>query len=142
MGNYQKYLNTMNIKKPKLVMLGFLFLLLGAASSFADVTLDTSKLEGQWKMSDKPIWVDINFTEEVGQGQIIRHKNDPSAVGKLLLSSIVKGSDKNFWNGFIYVPQLSRVHPMKLSLVGSQEINIKVKVGFIKKTVILYRVND
>ena len=142
MGNYQKYLNTMNIKKPKLVMLGFLFLLLGAASSFSDVTLDTSKLEGQWKMSDKPIWVDINFTEEVGQGQIIRHENDPSAVGKLLLSSIVKGSDKNFWNGFIYVPQLSRVHPMKLSLVGSQEINIKVKVGFIKKTVILYRVND
>ena len=142
MGNYQKYLNTMNIKKPKLVMLGFLFLLLGAASSFADVTLDTSKLEGQWKMSDKPIWVDINFTEEVGQGQIIRHENDPSAVGKLLLSNIVKGSDKNFWNGFIYVPQLSRIHPMKLSLIGSQEINIRVKVGFIKKTVILYRVND
>ncbi|MFL2494834.1 MAG: hypothetical protein ACJ0RL_04320 [Porticoccaceae bacterium] len=142
MGNYQKYLNIMHIQKPKLVMLGFLFLLLGAASSFADVPLDTSKLEGQWKMSDKPIWVDINFTEEVGQGQIIRHENDPSAVGKLLLSNIVKGSDKNFWNGFIYVPQLSRIHPMKLSLIGSQEINIRVKVGFIKKTVILYRVND
>ena len=142
MGNYQKYLNIMHIQKPKLVMLGFLFLLLGAASSFADVTLDTSKLEGQWKMSDKPIWVDINFTEEVGQGQIIRHENDPSAVGKLLLSNIVKDSDKNFWDGFIYVPQLSRIHPMKLSHIDSQEINIKVKVGFIKKTVILYRVND
>ena len=142
MENRQKYLNTMQIQKPKLVMLGFLYLLLGAESSFADVTLDTSKLEGQWKMSDKPIWVDINFTEEVGQGQIIRHENDPSAVGKLLLSNIVKGSDKNFWNGFIYVPQLSRIHPMKLSLIGSQEINIRVKVGFIKKTVILYRVND
>ena len=142
MGNYQKYLNTMNIKKPKLVMLGFLFLLLGAASSFADDTLDTSKLEGQRKMSDTPIWVDINFTEEGGQGQIIRHENDPSAVGKLLLSSIVKDSDKNFWDGFIYVPQLSRIHPMKLSHIDSQEINIRVKVGFIKKTVILYRVND
>ena len=142
MENRQKYLNTMQIQKPKLVTLGFFFFLLGAAYSFADVPLDTSKLEGQWKMSDKPIWVDINFTEEVGQGQIIRHENDPSAVGKLLLSSIVKSSDKNFWNGFIYVPQLSRVHPMKLSLVGSQEINIRVKVGFIKKTVILCRVND
>jgi uncharacterized protein (DUF2147 family) len=142
MENFQKYLDTMQIQKPKLVTLGFLFLLLGAARSFADVPLDTSKLEGQWKMSDKPIWVDINFTEEVGQGQIIRHENDPSAVGKLLLSSIVKDSDKNFWNGFIYVPQLSRIHPMKLSHIDSQEINIRVKVGFIKKTVILHRVND
>jgi hypothetical protein len=142
MENFQKYLDTMQIQKPKLVTLGFLFLLLGAACSFADVPLDNSKLEGQWKMSDKPIWVDISFTEEVGQGQIIRHENDPSAVGKLLLSSIVNNSVKNFWNGFIYVPQLSRIHPMKLSHIDSQEINIRVKVGFIKKTVILYRVND
>jgi hypothetical protein len=142
MENFQKYLDTMQIQKPKLVTLGFLFLLLGAACSFADVPLDNSKLEGQWKMSDKPIWVDISFTEEVGQGQIIRHENDPLAVGKLLLSNIVKDSDKNFWNGFIYVPQLSRIHPMKLSHIDYQEINIRVKVGFIKKTVILYRVND
>ena len=142
MENFQKYLDTMQIQKPKLVTLGLLFLLLGAACSFADVPLDTSKLEGQWKMSDKPIWVDISFTEEVGQGQIIRHENDPLAVGKLLLSNIVKDSDKNFWNGFIYVPQLSRIHPMKLSHIDSQEINIRVKVGFIKKTVILNRVND
>ena len=142
MENFQKYLDTMQIQKPKFVTLGLLFLLLGAACSVADFPLDNSKLEGQWKMSDKPIWVDISFTEEVGQGQIIRHENDPSAVGKLLLSSIVKDSDKNFWNGFIYVPQLSRIHPMKLSHIDSQEINIRVKVGFIKKTVILYRVND
>ena len=142
MENFQKYLDTMQIQKPKLVTLGLLFLLLGAACSFADVPLDNSKLEGQWKMSDKPIWVDISFTEEVGQGQIIRHENDPSAVGKLLLSNVVKDSDKNFWNGFIYVPQLSRIHPMKLSHIDSQEINIRVKVGFIKKTVVLYRVND
>ena len=142
METFQKYLNTMQIQKPKLVTLGFFFFLLGAAYSFADVPLDNSKLEGQWKMSDKPIWVDISFTEEVGQGQIIRHENDPSAVGKLLLSSVVKDSDKNFWNGFIYVPQLSRIHPMKLSHIDSQEINIRVKVGFIKKTVILHRVND
>ena len=132
----------MQIQKPKFVTLGLLFLLLGAACSFADVPLDNSKLEGQWKMSDKPIWVDISFTEEVGQGQIIRHENDPLAVGKLLLSNIVKNSDKNFWNGSIYVPQLSRIHPMKLSHIDSQEINIRVKVGFIKKTVILNRVND
>ena len=142
MENFQKYLDTMQIQKPKFVTLGLLFLLLGAACSFADVPLDNSKLEGQWKMSDKPIWVVISFTEEVGQGQIIRHENDPSAVGKLLLSSIVNNSVKNFWNGFIYVPQLSRIHPMKLSHIDSQEINIRVKFGFIKKTVILHRVND
>ena len=142
METFQKYLDTMQIQKPKFVTLGLLFLLLGAACSFADVPLDNSKLEGQWKMSDKPIWVDISFTEEVGQGQIIRHENDPLAVEKLLLSNIVKDSDKNFWNGFIYVPQLSRIHPMKLSHIDSQEINIRVKVGFIKKTVILYRVDD
>ena len=142
METFQKYFNTMQIQKPKLVTLGFFFFLLGAANSFADFSVDTSKLAGQWKMSDKPIWVEMSFIEGVGQGQIIRHENDPLAVGKLLLSNIVKDSDKNFWNGFIYVPQLSRIHPMKLSHIDSQEINIRVKVGFIKKTVILNRVND
>jgi len=141
MENCQKYLKNLQIQRLKLVTLGFLFLLSGAVSSFADAPLNTSKLKGQWKMGDKPIWVDINFIDEVGQGQIIKHENDPLAVGKLLLSNIVKNSGTNFWSGFIYVPQLSRTHPMKLVLVDDKQINVKVKVGFIKKTVSFVKVD-
>ena len=133
--------NTMKIQKPKLLMLGFLLLLLGAANSPADMSLDTSKLEGQWKMSDKPILIEIKFSLDIGQGKIIAHDNDPSAVGKLLLSDIVKDSDHELWDGFIYVPQLSRTHPMKLVLVDDQRINVKVKVGFIRKTVTFLKVD-
>jgi uncharacterized protein (DUF2147 family) len=131
----------MKIQKPKLLMLGFLLLLLGAANSPADMSLDTSKLEGQWKMSDKPILIEIKFSLDIGQGKIIAHDNDPSAVGKLLLSDIVKDSDHELWDGFIYVPQLSRTHPMKLVLVDDQRINVKVKVGFIRKTVTFLKVD-
>ena len=133
--------NTMKIQKPKLLMLGFLLLLLGAANSPADMSLDTSKLEGQWKMSDKPILIEIKFSSDIGQGKIIAHDNDPSAVGKMLLSDIVKDSDHELWDGFIYVPQLSRTHPMKLVLVDDQRINVKVKVGFIRKNVIFLKVD-
>ena len=133
--------NTMKIQKPKLLMLGFLLLLLGAANSPADMSLDTSKLEGQWKMSDKPILIEIKFSLDIGQGKIIAHDNDPSVVGKLLLSDIVKDSDHELWDGFIYVPQLSRTHPMKLVLVDDQRINVKVKVGFIRKTVTFLKVD-
>ena len=133
--------NTMKIQKPKLLTLGFLLLLLGAANSPADMSLDTSKLEGQWKMSDKPILIEIKFSLDVGQGKIIAHDNDPSAVGKMLLSDIVKDSDHELWDGFIYVPQLSRTHPMKLVLVDDQRINVKVKVGFIRKNVIFLKVD-
>ena len=133
--------NTMKIQKPKLLMLGFLLLLLGAANSPADMSLDTSKLEGQWKMSDKPILIEIKFSLDVGQGKIIAHDNDSSAVGKLLLSDIVKDSDHELWDGFIYVPQLSRTHPMKLVLVDDQRINVKVRVGFIRKTVTFLKVD-
>lgn len=133
--------NTMKIQKPKLLMLGFLLLLLGAANSPADMSLETSKLEGQWKMSDKPILIEIKFSLDIGQGKIIAHDNDPSVVGKLLLSDIVKDSDHELWDGFIYVPQLSRTHPMKLVLVDDQRINVKVKVGFIRKTVTFLKVD-
>jgi uncharacterized protein (DUF2147 family) len=122
-------------------MLGFLLLLLGAANSPADMSLETSKLEGQWKMSDKPILIEIKFSLDIGQGKIIAHDNDPSVVGKLLLSDIVKDSDHELWDGFIYVPQLSRTHPMKLVLVDDQRINVKVKVGFIRKTVTFLKVD-
>jgi uncharacterized protein (DUF2147 family) len=131
----------MKIQKPKLLMLGFLLLLLGTANSPADMSLDTSKLEGQWKMSDKPILIEIKFSLDIGQGKIIAHDNDPSVVGKLLLSDIVKDSDHELWDGFIYVPQLSRTHPMKLVLVDDQRINVKVKVGFIRKTVTFLKVD-
>jgi uncharacterized protein (DUF2147 family) len=131
----------MKIQKPKLLMLGFLLLLLGAANSPADMSLETSKLEGQWKMSDKPILIEIKFSLDIGQGKIIVHDNDPSVVGKLLLSDIVKDSDHELWDGFIYVPQLSRTHPMKLVLVDDQRINVKVKVGFIRKTVTFLKVD-
>jgi hypothetical protein len=131
----------MKIQKPKLLMLGFLLLLLGAANSPADMSLETSKLEGQWKMSDKPILIEIKFSLDIGQGKIIAHDNDPSVVGKLLLSDIVKDSDHELWDGFIYVPQLSRTHPMKLVLVDDQRINVKVKVGFIRKTVTFLKVD-
>ena len=133
--------NTMKIQKPKLLMLGFLLLVICAPNSPADMSLDTSKLEGQWKMSDKPILIEIKFSLDVGQGKIIAHDNDSSAVGKLLLSDIVKDSDHELWDGFIYVPQLSRTHPMKLVLVDDQRINVKVRVGFIRKTVTFLKVD-
>ena len=124
--------------------LQFMFVILTLMIAIKDVVADEGfnslDFEGKWKLSDKPVWIDIDFVENLGAGKIYRHDEKASAVGQLLLSEITLDVGQSSGLGFIYVPQLGRNHPMKLKLSSPNSIEVKVKVGFIRKTVTLLRV--
>jgi len=52
-------------------------LLLSVRALSADDILDSTALEGQWKLSDKPVWIEISFDQDRGAGQIYRNDKKP-----------------------------------------------------------------
>ena len=102
---------------------------------------NSTALQGQWKLSDKPVWIEISFVQNRGAGQIYRNDKKPSAVGQLLFSEISQNDNKNC-EGLIYVPQLGRNHPMVLELTNPQLIEVKVRVGLVKRTIRLNKPDD
>ena len=116
-------------------------LLLSVRVLSADGIHNSTALQGQWKLSDKPVWIEIIFVQNRGAGQIYRNDKKPSAVGQLLFSEISQNDNKN-WEGLIYVPQLGRNHPMVLELTNPQLIEVKVRVGLVKRTIRLNKPDD
>ena len=116
-------------------------LLLSVRVLSADGIHNSTALQGQWKLSDKPVWIEISFVQNRGAGQIYRNDKKPSAVGQLLFSEISQNDNKN-WEGLIYVPQLGRNHPMVLELTNPQLIEVKVRVGLVKRTIRLNKPDD
>ena len=116
-------------------------LLLSVRVLSADGIHNSTALQGQWKLSDKPVWIEIIFVQNRGAGQIYRNDKKPSAVGQLLFSEISQNDNKN-WEGLIYVPQLGRNHPMVLELTNPQLIEVKVRVGLVKRTIRLNKLDD
>ena len=101
-------------------------------SEFA-LSNDLSKLFGDWKHREKPVWININPDTNIGKGIIIKNDDDPTSIGKFLFIDLL--SDEDRFSGKIYVPQLGRFHPMKAEISDSGNIKVLVKVGFIKRTV-------
>ena len=101
-------------------------------SEFA-LSNDLSKLFGDWKQREKPVWININPDTNIGKGIIIKNDDDPTSIGKFLFIDLL--SDEDRFSGKIYVPQLGRFHPMKAEISDSGNIKVLVKVGFIKRTV-------
>ena len=116
-------------------------LLLSVRVLSADGIHNSTALQGQWKLSDKPVWIEISFVQNRGAGQIYRNDKKPSAVGQLLFSEISQNDNKN-WEGLIYVPQLGRNHPMVLELTNPQLIEVKVRVGLVKRTIRLNKLDQ
>ena len=116
-------------------------LLLSVRVLSADGIHNSTALQGQWKLSDKPVWIEISFVQNGGAGQIYRNDKKPSAVGQLLFSEISQNDNKN-WEGLIYVPQLGRNHPMVLELTNPQLIEVKVRVGLVKRTIRLNKLDQ
>ena len=71
---------------------------------------DLSKLFGNWKHREKPVWININPDTNIGKGIIIKNDDDPTSIGKFLFIDLL--SDEVRFSGKIYVPQLVRFLPM------------------------------
>jgi len=99
-------------------------------------------LAGIWKQTGKDIWLEIKFDQAEGTGRVIRNDKRPESVGKPLLTELTSSAGEGKGEGLMYVPQTKSRHRATLTLAGAKGMTMKVKVGFMSKTVDWLRVED
>ena len=96
-------------------------------------------ISGFWKHADEPGWIEINLDE--GKGTVVRNDKFPDRVGREILKDLkVDGSEQGLWTGQIYAEKLGEYKDAEITLAEPDLMTIKVKVGFMSRTVEWQRV--
>jgi uncharacterized protein (DUF2147 family) len=96
-------------------------------------------ISGLWKHADEPGWIEISLDE--GRGTVIRNDKFPERVGREILKDLVtEDPEQALWKGLIYAEKLGEYKDAQISLVEPDRMTIKVKVGFMSRTVEWQRV--
>ena len=91
-------------------------------------------ISGFWKHVDEPGWIEINLEE--GRGSVVRNDRFPDRVGREILKDLeADGSEQGLWTGEIYVERLGEYKDMEITLAEPGHMSIKVKVGFMSRSV-------
>lgn len=112
--------------------------LLVANSSFA---VFASELEGIWKLQDEPVWIEFTTADDNKVATVKRNDNNHNAVGATFLKGLSEASD-GAWNGQIYVQRFKEFKDAEIQFPSQQEMAVKVKVGFMSRTVNWEKVNS
>ena len=102
---------------------------------------DTQMPTGLWKHSGKDLWMEIKFDQAVGTGRIFKNDKKPDSIGKPVLTELVFDAVLGKGEGMMYVPQMQSRYKAKIKLAEPNLMAMKVKVGFISKTVKWFRVS-
>lgn len=96
-------------------------------------------IAGFWKHADEPGWIEISLEE--GKGTVVRNDKFPERVGREILKDLVKEEPKQgLWRGQIYAEKLGEYKDAEITLAEPDRMTIKVKVGFMSRTVEWQRV--
>lgn len=100
-------------------------------------------IAGFWKHAEEPGWIEITTTGELGKGVVVRNDVYAERVGREILKDL-RADDKQrgLWRGQIYAEKLGEYKDAQINLSGSGEMEIKIKVGFISRTVDWVRVDE
>lgn len=100
-------------------------------------------LAGFWKHADEPGWIEITVEEEVGRAVVVRNDVYPERVGRQILKDL-RADDKHdgLWRGQVYADRLGEYKDAEISSREPGQMEIKVKVGFISRTVDWVRVES
>ena len=108
--------------------------LLAAPSAFA------GDIAGFWKHADEPGWIEINLEE--GKGTVVRNDKFPERVGREILKDLVtEDPEQALWKGLVYAEILGEYKDAEITLAEPDRMAIKVKVGFMSRTVEWRRVD-
>ena len=84
-------------------------------------------IQGTWKHSEKPAWVEIVFDEQIGSAQISRHDENPDAAGESILEQIARNSStSNTWFAKIYSAEENGYVDATLVLNEEDELIVRV----------------
>jgi hypothetical protein len=111
-----------------------LFTLFGAPLAYG------SDISGFWKHAEEPGWIEVRLDQ--GNGTVVRNDKFPERVGREILKGLeADGAEQNLWRGQVYAERLGEYKDARISLPEPNRMEIKVKVGFISRTVEWVRVD-
>ena len=98
-------------------------------------------ISGFWKHSEEPGWIEISLDE--GKGTVIRNDKFPERVGREILKDLrADDSEQGLWLGQVYAERLGEYKDAKITLPEPDRMEIKVKLGFISRSVEWMRVAE
>lgn len=110
--------------------------LVALVSCLSSSALLAADLAGYWKNDGQPAWIEIVSENDVATGTVRRNDVKPEAVGRILLKDVVEDEDEpGSWRGQIYAERLKEYKDAEITLPDADHMSIKVKVGFMSRTV-------
>ena len=98
-------------------------------------------ISGFWKHVDEPGWIEISLDD--GKGTVVRNDKFPERVGRELLKDLVPADDaEETWLGQVYAEKLGEYKDAEITLADPELMKIKVKIGFISRTLEWQRVEN
>ena len=112
-----------------------------AVTCVASPLVWAADISGFWKHVDEPGWIEIRLEE--AKGIVVRNDKYPERVGRELLQDLVADeAEDGVWRGQVYAEKLGEYKDAEISLSQPDLMEIKVKVGFISRTLVWKRVAE
>ena len=97
-------------------------------------------ISGYWKLTTEPGWIEINLKQ--GKGVVARNDKFPERVGREFLKNLVaRDSEEGPWQGQVFIERLGEYKDAEISMAKPDRLNIKVKLGFMSRTLEWHRVD-
>lgn len=79
----------------------------------------------------------------VASGKLVRNEEHPERVGREILKDLAADkSEAGVWRGQVYAERLGEYKDAEVSLPEPDSLEMKVKVGFMSRTVSWVRVDE
>jgi hypothetical protein len=115
--------------------------LLALAVFLATPSANADDLSGFWKHAEAPAWIEIS-TEE-SKGAVIRNDKYPERVGRELIKDLqADDSEGKLWRAHVWAERLGEYKEAEISLPEPGQMEFKVKVGFMSRTIDWVRVDE
>jgi len=106
------------------------------AGCLASLFVAAGDLAGFWKNDEHPAWIEIQFEGDTATGTVRRNQEYPDRVGRIVLKDIASDADNpGNWRGQVYAERLKEFKEAEISMPNPDSMQIKVKVGFMNRTV-------
>jgi len=118
-------------------------MLLALVAALSVPLASAADIVGIWKHAEEPGWIEIQMEEGVGTAKVVRNEVYPERVGREILKDLTADEhEEALWRGQVYVERLGEYKDAQMLLAEPDAIEMKVKVGFISRTVNWVRVDE
>ena len=108
---------------------------------FAMPLASAEDINGFWKHTDQPGWIEIRLEE--GKGTVVRNDKYPERVGRKIVKDLkADDAERNLWRGQVYAEISGEFRKVEVTLPEPGRMEFKVRVGFRSRTIEWVRVDE